>query len=1360
SYVEEENNGVVAQGKVGPISMDIINGLTGTKEILSWNLGADLSREFPNTMNAISQYFTDYTLTTTVETDPEILSSLLADKEVFLIPEQEIGGSSTFYTSLATLWAPVLNDFVNNGGSIIMCGTWSGTGVFEIFNNSGLISLGQGSISFGQDMIVEDMPHYLTEGLGDVVVSQDATYLLELQDSDALELVTYQGDAAVIVKEIGSGNVTYIAYDYFDYDDDAARIISNAVANAGSQGTAEWITIDAFSGTIPAGTSQNIEVNLDATTLVSGLYQATVQITSDNLTTPELNVPVALEVTNGPGVFINPDSITTTLVVGQVTDEVLTIDNSAGVFDVQWEANIGDYVASPSLSKTALYLENEHLTSFSSTENNGMMGMGKVAPISMEVINGMDGNKRILAWNLYTDTFGEFPNTMNAISQYFTDYTLTTTIETDPDALSTLLVDQDILLIPEKETGGNQSFYANLASSWGPTLDDFVRSGGTIIMCGSSSGFGVYELFNSSNLMSMSPASRINSGDLVVDDTAHYLTEGLGETFGAENATFLIDLQDSDALQLASYQGDAAVAVKEIGSGAVVYIAYDYYAYNDEAARLIANAVANAGAGTNWLTIDSLSGTIPAGSSQNIVGTLDATQLSTGTYSANIRITSDNLTTPELEVPVELEVIQGIGLEVDPSSFEESVDKGGTVVRTMTLDNSEGVVDVSWQANIAPRQGFETEASGTVKVLVWDRFIRYGILDRINDAISLHFNDFTITTTSEESPDSLGGLLNTHDVFIIAEQRSGNASYYNDLGNSWAPELQKFVRRGGTIVQNSWRYSTHEILAAAELLEFTGVYSSYSGKVTKSQFKLGHYLLQGVATFNPIEFVAPVVTTDDPEAQILMMENKHRAAFLTKDVSHGRVIYIGLTYYYGFTNSTARILANSISTSRRNASWLTLNQTSGVVAAGSIREVDVVIDGSDLFGGEYKADIVLESDALASSMLNIPVDLTVNESIEPLVVESTCTDNPDSLRAWTITNTNGFDRRAFWFIVGTSLADSITLHPSENVLEIPTQTSVPNTLKLRWLDKDGNQQEVTVESTAGPCRVRGLILNPVCSTNPELFLRWEVENRSPFDVQFVWEIEGTDISGTVNATPGISEFFTEATGGDQYVKITWYDEEGNPRRQKKLSIDNACRVRGLILNPVCSTNPEVERRWELVNRNAFSVEVKMEDLSLKTTTFITALPGNSYFTTPYSEGELDVKITWIDEEGNPRRQQKTASAEECYNEFAGGQNTDTQDDDEQDVVVDVLNETVRTYPNPFSDRINLTMNVEPDAEGMFSILIYNVLGNMVYQGEVETSFGAIKTHINTADFSKGTYLMTIVSENNQFRETRILIKGQ
>ncbi|MEL7002352.1 MAG: T9SS type A sorting domain-containing protein, partial [Bacteroidota bacterium] len=288
-------------------------------------------------------------------------------------------------------------------------------------------------------------------------------------------------------------------------------------------------------------------------------------------------------------------------------------------------------------------------------------------------------------------------------------------------------------------------------------------------------------------------------------------------------------------------------------------------------------------------------------------------------------------------------------------------------------------------------------------------------------------------------------------------------------------------------------------------------------------------------------------------------------------------------------------------------------------------------------------------------------------------------------------------------------------------------------------------------------QIRGLTLNSYCSDNPDSIRTWEVVNPNDFPVSLQWDLVGTEQSGTYEASSGSSFFNTPAIDGENKVKIIWMDEEDRPRRQQKLSIAGPCFVKGLILNSVCSDDPTISKRWEVINRNPFVVNITWDLVSEDPSGTFAATPGTSYFSTPtVSEVEM-VKIVWIDEEGDPRRQQKLAIGEICSDDEFATKSTSTSREISANSLSEEISETIVTvYPNPFLDNISIKIDLQND--GNHTILMHDLFGRLVYEQKISSSHGQINAKIETDGMASGTYIVTINSEETGFRTTKRIVK--
>ncbi|MCX6950590.1 MAG: hypothetical protein NTV51_00135, partial [Verrucomicrobia bacterium] len=200
-------------------------------EVLSWTAYSDTSSsgEYENAKRAITTYFPNYHETSTATTDAATLATLLAGKHVFLVPEQELVPSGMM-GSLGTTWAGVLANFVNGGGTVIVC-SWT-TDEHLLLVNSGLMTATKGSVPSSLSVTKSsDTP--LNAG---VTTPFDGSYISTYTGINGVVSLqsASDGNPVVFSRNIGPGRVIVIGTDYFTIGTDMDRILANAVSTSSS----------------------------------------------------------------------------------------------------------------------------------------------------------------------------------------------------------------------------------------------------------------------------------------------------------------------------------------------------------------------------------------------------------------------------------------------------------------------------------------------------------------------------------------------------------------------------------------------------------------------------------------------------------------------------------------------------------------------------------------------------------------------------------------------------------------------------------------------------------------------------------------------------------------------------------------------------------------------------------------------------------------------------------------------------------------------------------------------------------------------------------------------------------------------
>jgi PKD repeat protein len=204
--------------------------------ILALTYGVDLSGNYNNTVTAITTYFSDYTLTTTTATTADALEQALVGKNIFLMAKPE--GDPAIYLN----YAQPLQDFVNKGGTVIICGTTSGKA--NCIFNTGLLEGDYIDAVTNDPLDVVVTSHPITEGLGSLIESAPKkTYAYTFTGNDMQTLIENNGATVVGVTPMGLGQVVFIGFDYQELNDTSSRVIGQTVGLVDDYLVADWVTI-------------------------------------------------------------------------------------------------------------------------------------------------------------------------------------------------------------------------------------------------------------------------------------------------------------------------------------------------------------------------------------------------------------------------------------------------------------------------------------------------------------------------------------------------------------------------------------------------------------------------------------------------------------------------------------------------------------------------------------------------------------------------------------------------------------------------------------------------------------------------------------------------------------------------------------------------------------------------------------------------------------------------------------------------------------------------------------------------------------------------------------------------------------
>jgi PKD repeat protein len=258
-------------------------------------------------------------------------------------------------------------------------------------------------------------------------------------------------------------------------------------------------------------------------------------------------------------------------------------NNGAGVFDVAWTQVEYD-ISSVADNQETVYIR------WILGPTDGIFEFGGWNIDDVEILG--DPATDILAWIPYTDMAGggEYDNTLAALDTHYTWYNLTTSVTEDAGVLATELAGKDVFLAMEQELATSAQL-ATFGTEFSSVLTDFVEQGGTVVVL-LECAFGEEGFLDATGLMSASYLVRSSSiVTLTSLDDSHPLMFGVGPTMNSADAYAGYTLGPEATPLLEDPSGYPVLAYRLLGKGAVVLLGFDYYAYNTDTARLLANAV-------------------------------------------------------------------------------------------------------------------------------------------------------------------------------------------------------------------------------------------------------------------------------------------------------------------------------------------------------------------------------------------------------------------------------------------------------------------------------------------------------------------------------------------------------------------------------------------------------------------------------------------------------------------------------------------------------------------------------------------------------------------------------------------------
>ena len=649
------------------------------------------------------------------------------------VPEDLQDYQVLFNIRESDLYSEETLEWIYNGGTWV--GEWHSND-YPISSWGAIEGTATGNgISGSQSVNILDPDHWIAQNIdweNIPVGSEPCDFMrnITIDDPDANIIITVNhysyGEVPLIVeKSYGDGTIILFNWDYQDDPSSVSEMIRQVAYYACTAGSVPWLSFADSSGTIAAGSSQEIEIEFNAAELDTGLYDTEFFMLSNDPDEPSIEIPVHLDVDMlFPDIAVSPDSLSEELYVGDSSVQSLTIYNN-GEANLNWVGYVSFADSARVMARSPVFgpgtpsndrkIENERM----------MRPMNPVYP-DREDIYAFDpvDYVGIAAPGTASRTDRNNQSLENILSNLNENYTSVNSIIPNRYDFYDGVTGYSI------NDGGNDMYDGGniLNTNLGSYLEysDDMITGSTYLGEG-----GQYFTRKYDGLFVF--AADINgleyfeiTGDLGADGYGN--TDGsilevnlYGRTFygfvnriynaydPSVNHLIIVEAHDGLSHTFPSTTNSEAHRVTGLGETTQIYyllyagdvnVDYGYYIDDDATLAIMEAFLSSIDLRPPWLSLSSESGTIPIGESATLDVAFNASDIAGGTHSAVIQIVSNDEDEPQVNIPVSLTAnIPYPNITVTPDSLNEHLFYGDSSVQTLTVTN-DGVADLIWNLNI------------------------------------------------------------------------------------------------------------------------------------------------------------------------------------------------------------------------------------------------------------------------------------------------------------------------------------------------------------------------------------------------------------------------------------------------------------------------------------------------------------------------------------------------------------------------------------------------------------------------------------------------------------------------------------
>ncbi|GGH68554.1 PKD domain-containing protein [Phaeocystidibacter marisrubri] len=287
------NLAVTNAGGLSPLTyqMDSIKGgATSALNVTVLKTYSDLNREYPPTLAALTTNLPNATITESTASTAAALTADLVNAHVLVIAEQE-----NISSTIAATLAPAIQAFVNNGGSVVICGN-----SLSVVNGFGVMTASYANNTSGGLLTINNPSSPVFTGINtSAFYAYSATLYMNITNPGLEQLAYYSSStySVVSVHPYGSGKVGYYGFDFYSYDVQTQLGLANLVQYvAPNVGSVDWAYLTNDTATVASGATSNTGVHLFSAGLPNGRYTGVIQVNTNDPANAVVEIPVVFDV--------------------------------------------------------------------------------------------------------------------------------------------------------------------------------------------------------------------------------------------------------------------------------------------------------------------------------------------------------------------------------------------------------------------------------------------------------------------------------------------------------------------------------------------------------------------------------------------------------------------------------------------------------------------------------------------------------------------------------------------------------------------------------------------------------------------------------------------------------------------------------------------------------------------------------------------------------------------------------------------------------------------------------------------------------------------------------------------------------